>query len=106
MKHSRVQLKVSRFRQMAVSSLLVAQAVRHESTTRKMATRLASMQGDAVGVFAVSFHPNGTQLATGGFDGKIRIFDTATGKLLNAFMSVPIEPAGSEDVTLVVTGMT
>ena len=68
--------------------------------------RLASMQGDAVGVFAVSFHPNGTQLATGGFDGKIRIFDTASGKLLNAFMSVPIEPAGSEDVALVVTGMT
>ena len=68
--------------------------------------RLASMQGDAVGVFAVSFHPNGTQLATGGFDGKIRIFDPASGKLLNAFMSVPIEPAGSEDVALVVTGMT
>ena len=69
-------------------------------------TRLASMQGDAVGVFTVSFHPGGTQLATGGFDGKIRIFDAATGKLLNAFMSVPIEPAGSEDVALVVTGMT
>ena len=68
--------------------------------------RLASMQGDAVGVFAVSFHPNGTQLATGGFDGKIRIFDASSGKLLNAFMSVPIEPAGSEDVALVVTGMT
>ena len=68
--------------------------------------RLASMQGDAVGVFAVSFHPNGKQLATGGFDGKIRIFDTASGKLLDAFMSVPIEPAGSEDVALVVTGMT
>ena len=68
--------------------------------------RLASMQGDAVGVFAVSFHPNGTQLATGGFDGKIRIFDPSSGKLLNAFMSVPIEPAGSEDVALVVTGMT
>ena len=67
--------------------------------------RLASMQGDAVGVFAVSFHPDGTQLATGGFDGKIRIFD-ASGKLLNAFMSVPIEPAGSEDVALVVSGMT
>ena len=68
--------------------------------------RLASMQGDAVGVFAVSFHPNGTQLATGGFDGKIRIFDPSSGKLLNAFMSVPIESAGSEDVALVVTGMT
>ena len=69
-------------------------------------TRVASMQGDAVGVFAVSFHPDGKQLATGGFDGKIRVFDATSGKLLNAFMSVPIEPAGSEDVALVVTGMT
>ena len=68
--------------------------------------RLATMQGDTVAVFAVSFHPNGTQLATGGFDGKIRVFDAASGKLLNAFISVPIEPAGSEDVALVVTGMT
>ena len=67
--------------------------------------RLASMQGDTVGVFAVSFHPDGTQLATGGFDGKIRIFD-ASGKLRNAFMSVPIEASASEDVALVVTGMT
>ena len=69
-------------------------------------TRLASMQGDAVGVFTVSFHPDGKQLATGGFDGKIRVFDTTSGKLLNAFMSVPIEAAGSEDVALVVSGMT
>jgi WD40 repeat protein len=68
--------------------------------------RLASMQGDAVGVFAVSFHPDGTQVATAGFDGKIRVFDAASGKLLNAFISVPIETTASEDVTLVVTGMT
>ena len=68
--------------------------------------RLASMQGDTVGVFAVSFHPDGTQLATGGFDGKIRVFDSASGKLLNAFMSVPIEATASEDVALAVTGMT
>ena len=68
--------------------------------------RLAKTYGDAVAVFAVSFHPDGKQVAAGGFDGKIRVFDPASGKLLNAFMSVPIEPAGSEDVTLVVSGMT
>ena len=68
--------------------------------------RLATTHGDAVAVFAVSFHPDGKQLAAGGFDGKIRVFDTASGKLLSAFMSVPIEPAGSEDVTLIVSGMT
>ena len=68
--------------------------------------RLATLQGDTVGVFAVAFHPNGKQLAAGGFDGKIRVFDTASGKLLNAFMSVPIEATASEEVTFTVTGMT
>ena len=76
--------------------------------------RLASMQGDTVGVFALAFHPDGTQLATGGFDGKIRIFDANSGKQLNIFISVPIETAaseditltGSEDITLIVAGMT
>ena len=68
--------------------------------------RLATMQGDTVGVFAVAFHPNGKQLAAGGFDGKIRVFETVSGKLLNAFMSVPIEATASEEVTFTVTGMT
>lgn len=68
--------------------------------------RLASMQGDTVGVFALAFHPNGTQLATGGFDGKIRIFDANSGQQLNIFMSVPIETTASEEVTLAVSGMT
>lgn len=68
--------------------------------------RLLSMQGDTVGVFALAFHPEGAQLATGGFDGKIRIFDANSGKQLNIFMSVPIETTASEDVTLIVTGMT
>ncbi len=68
--------------------------------------RLASMQGDTVGVFALAFHPDGTQLATGGFDGKIRIFDANSGKQLNIFISVPIETTASEDITLIVAGMT
>ena len=68
--------------------------------------RIASMQGDTVGVFALAFHPDGTQLATGGFDGKIRIFDANSGQQLNIFMSVPIETAASEEVALTVSGMT
>lgn len=69
-------------------------------------TRVASMQGDVVGVFAVAFHPKGTQLAAGGFDGKVRVFEPASGKLIAAFMSVPIEASASEDVALTVSGMT
>lgn len=69
-------------------------------------TRVASMRGDTVGVFAVAFHPEGTQLAVGGFDGKVRVFAPSSGKLITAFMSVPIEASASEDVALTVSGMT
>ncbi len=69
-------------------------------------TRMASMQGDTVGVFAVAFHPDGTTLAAGGFDGKIRIFDTDTSKLIKAFIAVPIETSASEELALTVSGMT
>ena len=68
--------------------------------------RLASMQGDTVSVFALAFNPDGTQLASGGFDGKIRVFDTNSGQQLKIFMSVPIETAASDVVTLTVSGMT
>ncbi len=68
--------------------------------------RLHTMTADTVSVFAVSFHPDGTQLATGGFDGKIRIFETKTGEQLDIFMSVPIEENASNEIALVVSGMT
>ncbi len=68
--------------------------------------RLLTVEADTVSVFAIAFHPEGTQLAAGGFDGKVRIFDVQTGDLLNVFMSVPIETAASEDITLAVSGMT
>ena len=68
--------------------------------------RLHTMTADTVSVFAVSFHPDGTQLAAGGFDGKIRIFDTQTGEQLEIFMSVPIEENASNEIALVVSGMT
>ena len=68
--------------------------------------RLLTMEADTVSVFAVAFHPEGTQLAAGGFDGKVRIFDAQTGEPLKVFMSVPIETTASEDITLAVSGMT
>ena len=64
------------------------------------------MQGDTVSVFALAFHPDGTQLAAAGFDGKIRVFDAESGEQLKIFMSVPIETTASEEVTLAVSGMT
>jgi WD40 repeat protein len=52
--------------------------------------RLASCQGQP-GVYTLSFHPNGRQLATGGFDGRVRIYAVESGEMLKAFIPVPIE---------------
>ena len=35
------------------------------------------------------FHPKGELVATGGFDGTLRIFETATGKTMKSFIPVP-----------------
>jgi len=42
-------------------------------------------------VFALKFHPTKNQLVTGGYDGKVRIFEMPEGKLLTAFNPVPIK---------------
>jgi WD40 repeat protein len=39
--------------------------------------------------FAVAWSPDGTQLASAGFAGKVWIHDPATGKLLNDFLVMP-----------------
>ena len=44
-------------------------------------------------VFAVAYRPDGQQVAVGGFDGKIRLFDANTGKLVKAFVPVKITAA-------------
>ena len=41
-------------------------------------------------VYTVKFHPGGAQLAAGGFDGKVRIYDTGTGNVLKEFVPVPL----------------
>ena len=44
-------------------------------------------------VFAVAYRPDGKQVALGGFDGTIRLFDVATGKLVKAFVPVKVTPS-------------
>jgi WD40 repeat protein/mono/diheme cytochrome c family protein len=53
--------------------------------------RLATLGGHGGAVFAAAFSPDGARVATGGFDGQVRIFDVKDGKLLNAFVPVPLE---------------
>ena len=44
-------------------------------------------------VYAVAYRPDGKQVAVGGFDGKVRLFDAKTGKLVKAFIPVTISRA-------------
>ncbi|MEZ0388426.1 MAG: DUF1549 domain-containing protein [Verrucomicrobium sp.] len=43
-----------------------------------------------LGVFAVTFSPDGKTVAVGGEDGRIRLLDVAAGKVTSEFLSVPI----------------
>lgn len=54
---------------------------------------LFELKGHTAGVFAVAFRPDGKQVATGGLDGIVRIFDAETGALLKEFVPVVITPA-------------
>jgi Planctomycete cytochrome C/WD domain, G-beta repeat len=44
-------------------------------------------------VSSLAFAPDGSKVATGGFDGTVRVFNVADGKLIAAFVPVPIAPA-------------
>ena len=54
---------------------------------------LHELPGHTSGVFAVAFRPDGKQVATGGLDGKVRLFDTETGALVSEFLPVELSPA-------------
>jgi WD40 repeat protein len=54
---------------------------------------LHELPGHTRGVFAVAFSSDGKRVATGGFEGKVRIFDADSGSLLNEFVPVAVTPA-------------
>lgn len=56
-------------------------------------TKLHDLAGHKAGVFAVAFRPDGKQVATGGLDGVVRLFDVANGQLVKEFAPVPITPS-------------
>ncbi len=53
--------------------------------------RTIDCKGNKAGVYTAVFHPQRKELATGGFDGKVRIYDSDSGRLLKEFVPVPLE---------------
>lgn len=54
---------------------------------------IAKMESPGGGVYAVAFSPDGKTVAAGGFDGYVRLYEAASGKLIKKFMPVPIKDA-------------
>jgi WD40 repeat protein len=51
--------------------------------------RVATLADQKTAVYSVTFSPDGKQVATGGFDGAVRLFETTTGKLIKSFSAAP-----------------
>ena len=67
--------------------------VRKAIAVRSAQSRLVhELPGVSSPVFAVAYRPDGQQIALGGFDGTIRLYDAKTGKLVKAFVPVKVTP--------------
>ncbi|MBV8820083.1 MAG: WD40 repeat domain-containing protein, partial [Acidobacteriaceae bacterium] len=55
--------------------------------------RVGSCEGHSAGIYAVAFSADAQQLATGGFDGQVRIYRSSECSMVRAFVPVPLAPA-------------
>ena len=51
---------------------------------------MSACKGHSAGIYTVAFSPDGQTLASGGFDGQVRLCKVSTGQLAKAFIPVPI----------------
>ena len=72
------------------SSGLAGQARIYSTEDGKL---LHELPGSTRGIFSVVFAPDGKHVATGGFDGKVRIYNAETGALDKELVPVEITPA-------------
>ena len=76
------------FRSRSGWSASIAPAVNvYDAETGKLA---AECKGHSAGIYAVAFSPDGKQLATGGFDGMLRIYDASNCRLIRSFTPAPL----------------
>lgn len=54
---------------------------------------IAKIPVEDAGIYAVRFSPDGKQVIAGGSNGKIRIYESESGKLIKEFLSVPVSSA-------------
>ena len=59
----------------------------YQSTDAKL---VATLQGEHGPVYAVAYRPDGKAVASGGFDGTVRLNNPDDGKLIRAFVPVPL----------------
>ena len=56
-------------------------------------TALLTLKGNVDVIYSLAFRPDGKQIAVGGKDGQVRIYDVSTGKLAKSFSPVPLRQA-------------
>ena len=58
--------------------------------------RVATLKGHDGAIFALTYHPTTNWVITGGFDGKVRVFETTKGQVVRSFVPVPLKPGAMQ----------
>ncbi len=61
------------------------------------AKKLLTFEGQPGAIYALAYRPDGKEIAAAGFDGKVRLYDSANGKLVKEFVPVTVS-AGTASV--------